>query len=64
MKKKILFKSMLVLAAMASLSSCYDMDGMSKNPFELPDNTIQRAARFSQARRTTPSTPTSTSTIR
>lgn len=30
---------MLVLAAMASLSSCYDMDGMSKNPFELPDNT-------------------------
>lgn len=39
MKKKILFKSMLVLAAMASLSSCYDMDGMSKNPFELPDNT-------------------------
>lgn len=25
--------------ALASLSSCYDMDEMSKNPYELPDNT-------------------------
>lgn len=39
MKKTIIFKTMLVSMALVSLSSCYDMDEMSKNPYELPDNT-------------------------
>lgn len=39
MKTTIIFKTMLVSMALASLSSCYDMDEMSKNPYELPDNT-------------------------
>ena len=39
MKKTIIFKTLLVSMALVSLSSCYDMDEMSKNPYELPDNT-------------------------
>lgn len=30
---------MFMSMALASLASCYDMDDMSKNPYELPDNT-------------------------
>ena len=39
MKKTIIFKAMFMSMALASLASCYDMDDMSKNPYELPDNT-------------------------
>ena len=39
MKKTIIFNTMLASMALANLTSCYDMDDMSKNPYELPDNT-------------------------
>lgn len=49
--------------ALASLASCYDMDDMSKNPYELPDNTTG-GGEEQPGEEDKPSMPTSTLTTR
>lgn len=39
MKRKIIFNGFLVLTMACTVSSCYDLDEMSHNPYEIEDNT-------------------------
>lgn len=39
MKRKIIFNGFLALTMACTVSSCYDLDEMSHNPYEIEDNT-------------------------
>jgi len=39
--KSIIFKTLLASMTLFLATSCYDLDEMNKNPYELPDNSVR-----------------------